>query len=506
MTFINNPKMKVKLCRKAKKRVNHFRSAVNKWVTKDKKVIYGVTTGLGKLKDSVINLEQQNEFQQNILLSHAVGLGPLFPRQIVRLAMLLRANVLARGHSSVRSELIERIILFINHHLYPHVPQVGSLGVGDLQPMAHIGLCLTGTKEGMMSYKEEEGNSEDILRKAGITPVNFPLEAKEALSLISGSTMVLAMTIYNHYQANQLCDIANMAAALNMEASRGKITALDQRIHQANNLQTEQRIAKFILNMLKNSEWTTDIGRKRLKENDPRVQDAVSIRSTVQVHGAIKDILNYIKTILEKEINASTDNPLIFYDGEQFESLSGGNFHGAHLAYAADFISIVLTDLAVISERRSARLLDFKMGYGLATNLIPDAGLNTGLALLHANATALVGEMKILATPASIESIPVKGNQEDHNSMGLGAARKTRQIAHYTKKVLVIELMLAAQAIDLITEKMIGLSLGNGTDKLHQWIRKFVKPVWKDRLILQDLEKLLTEIENGRILSLSDDI
>ncbi|MEH7342356.1 aromatic amino acid ammonia-lyase [Bacillus sp. JJ1532] len=499
--YIENPKLQVSLSAQAKDRVKLFRSAVDQWLVDEKKVIYGVTTGLGKLKNFVVDECNQNEFQRKILLSHAVGLGPNFPDPVVRLAMLLRVNVLARGNSGVRAEFIERILQLLNKGIYPCVPQIGSLGVGDLQAMAHIGLCIIGAPEGRARFQGEEGKIADILAKAQISPVRFEMASKEALALIDGSTMVLAAAIYTYYQVQQLCKVADMAAALNIEASRGELNALDPRIHEANNLQAEQETARVLRELLEGSQWTTDEGRKRLGEFSPRVQDAVSIRSTAQVHGAIKDVLQYIQSILDKEMNAAKDNPLIFHNGVNFESISGGNYHGAHLSYALDFMGIVITDLAVISERRSARLLDPAMSYGLPANLVANAGLNTGFALVHANATAIIGEMRLLATPASVNSIPAKGNQEDHNSMAMGAVRKLTQIIEHAQQVLAIELLLAAQAIDLIADEMHDLPMGIGTSTLHRWIRQTIEPMWEDRFILSDLEKMIEFVKSGQIVA-----
>ncbi|MBS4197054.1 HAL/PAL/TAL family ammonia-lyase [Lederbergia citri] len=498
--FIECPSIQVALSAAAIERVKHYRSAVDQWLLEDKKAIYGVTTGLGKLKDYVVDEHDQNAFQHNIFLSHAVGLGPDFPEQIVRLAMLLRANVLARGHSGVRVEMIERLLLLLNKGVIPCVPQIGSLGVGDLQPMAHIGLCMVGAPEGRACYKGEEGRSNALLKKANINPVQFKMKAKEALALIDGSTMVLASSLFEYYQVEKLISIADMAAAMTIEATRGELDALDSRIHEANNLFAEQETAQILAEFLKGTEWCTPEGRQRLGEFSPRVQDAVSIRSTAQVHGAIKDVLQYVKSILVREMNASKDNPLIFTDGVKFESLSGGNYHAAHLSYALDFMGIVLTDMAIISERRSARLLDPIMSYGLPANLIAGAGLNTGFALVHANATALVSEMRILTTPASVGSIPSKGNQEDHNSMAMTGVRKLMNMIDYAHQVLAIELLLSAQAIDLIAENMDGLAMGKGTTILHRWIRQSIEPMWEDRYILADLQKMISFVESGEIL------
>ncbi len=499
--FIENPQIVVKLAATARETVQAYRSQVEKWLVEEHKVIYGITTGLGKLKDYVVDEQDQAIFQQNILRSHAVGLGPDLPEQVVRLALLLRANVLSRGHSGVRVELIERILQFLNHRICPLVPQIGSLGVGDLQPMAHVGLCLSGTSEGRVRIAGEEGSAADMLSTAGIAPVEFPLAAREALALMSGSTVVLAYAVYAYYQAKKLSGLADLAVSLNLEALRGERNAFDERIHAARGIPAQIETAQNIRRLIEGSTWLSDEGRKRLGETQPRVQDAVSLRSTPQIHGAAKDVLGYVATVLSRELNASTDNPLLFADETGYVSMSGGNFHGAILSYALDFIGIVLTDLAVLSERRSARLLDPLASYGLPANLVGGAiGLNTGFALVQANATALVGEMRTLATPASVGSIPAKSNQEDHNSMAMGAARKAMQIIDRLKTVLAIELLCAAQAIDLIAEKMHGLRLGSGTKQIHQAIRQHIQPVWEDRYVKADIERMLMLVESGELL------
>jgi histidine ammonia-lyase len=499
--FIEDPSIQVALSPRAIETVQETRRQVEKWLTKERRVIYGITTGLGKLKDFVVEERDQAIFQQRILYSHAVGIGPYFPDDVVRLAMLLRANVLSRGHSGVRPELIKRILTFLNRGIIPLIPQIGSLGVGDLQPMAHLGLCLVGAPEGRVRFQGEEGSAEQALQKAGISPVRFPLAAREALALMSGSTMVLANVIYAYYKAKRLSRLADVALALNMEAIRGEMNAFDERIQLARGIPGQIETARNVRELLKGSEWVTEEGRRRLGETNPRVQDAVSFRASPQLHGAVKDVLHYVGTVLSREINASTDNPLFFSGESGYESLSGGNFHGAILAYTLDFIDIVLTDLAVLSERRSARLLDPAASYGLPANLVGGAvGLNTGFAQVQANAVALVGEMRSLATPASIGSIPAKGNQEDHNSMAMGAVRKTIQIIEHLQKVLAIELLCAAQAIDLIKEKMSGLSMGNGTARVYQLIRRHVPPMWEDAYVKADLEKTIRLVEDETIL------
>ncbi|WP_018130491.1 HAL/PAL/TAL family ammonia-lyase [Effusibacillus pohliae] len=499
--FIESPDIPIVLAPEAREKVARARRQIEKWLAEERKIIYGITTGLGKLKDHLVEEKDQEIFQRKILYSHAIGLGPTFPDEVVRLAMLLRANVLSRGHSGVRPELIERILTFLNHGVYPLLPQVGSLGVGDLQPMAHLGLCLAGMQEGTVRYRGEQGPATEMLGKAGISPVHFSFAAREALALMSGSTVLLAASIHALMQAKKLVAHSDMALSLSLEAMRGELAAYDPRIHAARGIPGQQQSARNVLAMLDGSQWTTEKGRKRLGERFPRVQDAVSLRSSPQVHGGIKDVLHYIETVLERELNASTDNPLLIPCDDGYQSLSGGNFHGGLLAYAMDFLGIVLTDLAVLSERRSARLLDPAMSYGLPANLVADGiGLNTGLALLQANAVALVAEMRVLAAPASIGSIPAKGNQEDHNSMGMGSVRKVLQMLDHARKVIAIELLCAAQAIDLLVDKMKGLSLGKGTALLHRLIRESIPPVLEDRYMVKDVERMIELLEGDELL------
>lgn len=484
-------------------RVAMARAQVEAWVTQERRVIYGVTTGLGKLKDFAVRAEDQEAFQRNILLSHAAGIGPFYEERIVRMAMVLRANVWCRGHSGVRPELLQRMLLFVNRGLTPQVPQVGSLGVGDLQPMAHVGLCLAGLPEGVLQIGGETGAAPDMLRQAGIAPVAFPLSTREALALMSGSTMVLAAAIDAFVQACHLARLMEVGLAFTLEAIRGEQNAYDPRIHQVRDNESQIATAAAVRALVDGSEWMTPEGRAKAGEQQPRVQDAVSLRSSPQIQGAMGDVLNYIESVLVREINASTDNPLLFPTEDGYESLSGGNFHGALLAYAMDFLGIVLTDAAVLSERRSARLLDPHGNFGLPANLAGDAvGLHCGMALLQANAAALVGEMRVLATPASIGSVPSKGNQEDHNSMGMGAVRKTRQLIDHFKHVLAIELLCATQGIALLEGKMDGLRLGRGTEALYRKIRETIPPLRQDRYLRKDLESMLKLMEGDDLCTI----
>lgn len=491
--FIENDQIKVIVSSKARERVSQARQKLELQTEGPGKIIYGLHTGLGRLKDYRIRSNEQELFQRNILHSHASGLGAYFDDRIVRLTMLLRANVFCRGNSGVRLALVQRLVDFINAGIYPQIPQIGSLGVGDLQPMAHLGLSLAGLPEGLASFQGKTGSSPEILAQAGIEPVAFQFAQREALALMSGSTTVLAAAIFAWHQAGRLVDLSDGALALSLEALRGEMDAFDPRIHAVRNIPGQAETAERVLRLLTGSNLTTEAARLPFEEELPRVQDPVSFRSSPQVHGAVRDALSYVESVLGREINASTDNPLFFENEHgELESLSGGNFHGALLGYAMDLLGIVLTDLGVLSERRSARLLDPGMSYGLPCNLVIDAaGLNTGFALIQANATALVGEMRVLATPASIGSIPAKNNQEDHNSMAMGSVRKALQIVDHLEVVLAVEYLCAAQGIDIIRKRLPGISVGAGTGTLHQQLRQVVPcmtgDVFTGRMIIDTL-------------------
>jgi len=502
--FLQADYTRVLVSEEAAETVVHTRNKVMEWMKNQNKAVYGFNTGLGRLKDFTVKESMQEVFQEKILHSHAAGLGVYFEDKIVKLSMLLRANVFCRGNSGVRYELVERLVKFINHDLYPAIPQVGSLGVGDLQPMAHLGLCLAGNEKGKIKYKGKVLSAPVAIEKAGIEPVKFKFATKEALSLISGSTVLLAASVYAYFKARRLLAISDATLALSLEAMRGEICAYDPRIQEARGMVGQIKTAANVRYLLEKSQFLDPKCRLLFGEANPRIQDAVSFRSSPQVHGAIREVLFYIRTVLTREINASTDNPLIFHNEDgTMDIISGGNYHGAPLAYAMDMLGIVLTDLGVISERRSARFLDPTMSGGLPYNLVNSTlGLNTGFALIQANATAIVGEMRVLANPASIGSIPSKNNQEDHNSMGMCSARKVLQLLNYLEEILAIELLCAAQAIDIIYQKNHKLKLGQGTRKLYTLIRKKVPFAKEDVYSRELISKMIKILKRGEVFKL----
>lgn len=475
---------------------------VKRWLHEGKP-IYGLTRGLGPLKDRCLSPEEEVDFQRRVLESHATGIGEPFRDEIVRLAMLLRANAASQGRFGVRPELIERNLAVLNAGVVPLIPWEGSLGSGDLQPMAALGLVLTGNPHGIAKYGDDEGPAPLILAMAGLEPT-FELDVEEALSIISGSTMLAAGTVWSLDRLARLGRICDAAFALSMEALRGETGALDPRIHDARGIRGQIEVARLARAMLAGSGWTTDEGRARLGEDHPRVQDAVSLRSTPHIHGSFREVHRFTSEAMAREINASTMNPLIFRNDEHpegFEVLMGGNYDGSHMAHLLDMLNVVLTDVAGLCETRSARMISPRASYGLPPNLVGgNAGLNSGMVQVQSLQLSIIGQMRQQAAPASVHSLSGKDMQEDHNSMGNSSLYDLQVNIELAEQVVAIELMLAAQAIDLIRETMHPYELGAGTRELHAAIRRRIDPVEDDRFLRDDLEAML-ELVRGRELS-----
>jgi len=484
----------------ARDAMTRARTQVERWLAEGK-VVYGVTTGLGRLKDWTVAPEDQEAFQWNILKSHAVGLGRALAPEIGRLALLLRLNVWAQGRSGVRPELADRAIAFLALGLAPVVPHLGSLGVGDLQPMAHVGLALTGHPQGRIWDGGEPAPAPAVLARHGLGL--FPLQAKEALSLVAGGTVLLAGALVAFRRARRLAQAAEAATALTLEALRAEAAALDPRIHAARGASGQTGAARRLAAWVAGSGWMTSAGRARLGESARRVQDAVSLRAAAAVLGAVQEVLAFGERALDAELNAATDNPLIFLpeaEGEA-EILSGGNFHGALLAYALDFLAVATADLGALSERHSARLLDPAHSFGLPPALAGGApGLNSGLTLVQAGATALVAELRILAVPASGGSVPAKSGQEDHNSLGPTALRKAGQALDHLETILAVELMCANRAVALTTAAMAPLALGRGTAALAARLSALIPPPGADADFSAELAAVTLLLRTGEDL------
>ncbi|MFE8701450.1 histidine ammonia-lyase [Cytobacillus sp. FJAT-54145] len=465
-------KEKVGMASESTQKVEKSHEAVKRIVA-DKKVVYGINTGFGKFSDVLIDQGDVKDLQLNLIRSHACGVGDPFPETVSRAMLLLRANALAKGFSGVRPVLIERLIELINNEIHPVVPQQGSLGAsGDLAPLSHLALVLVG--EGEVFYKGEICSANDALSKEGISPLT--LEAKEGLALINGTQAMTAMGVIDYLEAERIAYQSEWIASLTIEGLRGIIDAFDEDIHLARGYVQQIDVARRIRDYLADSHLIT-------KQGELRVQDAYSIRCIPQVHGASLQALDYVKEKLEIEINAATDNPLIFDDGEKV--ISGGNFHGQPIALAMDFMKIAIAELANISERRIERLVNPQLS-DLPPFLSPEPGLQSGAMILQYCAASLVSENKTLAHPASVDSIPSSGNQEDHVSMGTIAARHAYDIIKNVNHVLAIELICALQAVEFRgVDKM-----ASSTRKYFDEARRVVPTIAKDRQFSKDIERV----------------
>ncbi|MFH5836394.1 histidine ammonia-lyase [Proteiniclasticum sp. C24MP] len=434
--------------------------------------VYGVNTGFGKFSEVKIGKSELKTLQRNLIISHACGIGNPMRTEEVRGLMLLRINALARGYSGIRLETVETLKEMLNKGVHPVIPEKGSLGAsGDLAPLAHMVLTLIG--EGEAEYNGHSIPSREAMERAGITPVE--LEAKEGLALINGTQALTSIGALAFYDASRALKTANLSAALSMEALRSITTAFDARLHEVRGHKGQMDIAREILELLEGSSLVT-------KQNDIRVQDAYSIRCIPQVHGAIKDTLDYALDKITIEMNAVTDNPIVLNEDEIY---SGGNFHGEPMALLFDYLAIAVSELGNISERRLERLVNYQLN-DLPAFLAPSGGLNSGFMISQYSAAALVSENKVLSHPASVDSIPSSANQEDHVSMGNTAARKLRDIVENTRRVLSIEAFAACQAIDFRED----VKLGKETSKIYNKIREGVPFIEEDVIMYEQMNKV----------------
>ncbi|MCB2294126.1 histidine ammonia-lyase [Clostridium algoriphilum] len=472
---------KVELTMEAEQRVIKSRSIVDE-IVGNNRVIYGITTGFGKFSDVTISGDDCKKLQRNLIISHACGTGKSFSREIVKTIMLLRANALSKGYSGIRLSTLKTLIEMINKGVNPIVPEKGSLGAsGDLAPLSHMVLVMIG--EGEAEYNGEVLKGSEAMKKAGINIVE--LIAKEGLALINGTQVMTAVGVLAVYDSINLLKISDIAAALSLEALRGVKDAFDPRTHSIRPHKGQIDTAKNILNLTKGSTFITNQG-------EIRVQDAYSLRCIPQVHGASKDAVEYVKNKVEIEINSVTDNPIVTEEGDV---ISGGNFHGQPMALSFDFLGIAMAEIASISERRLERLINYQLN-DLPAFLVKEGGLNSGFMITQYAAAALVSENKILAHPASVDSIPSSANQEDHVSMGTIAARKGRDIIENVQRVLATEIMAACQAIDF----RVGYTLGLGTKAAYEVVRRYVEFIERDKIMYIELDKVTNLIKDGSIL------
>jgi len=485
---------KIKLSEQSIKNINNSRALVDRYVDEEK-VVYGITTGFGKFSDVIISKQDTKKLQRNLIISHSCGVGEHFSEDVVRGIMLLRINALSKGYSGIRLSTVNTLVEMLNKGVHPVIPEQGSLGAsGDLAPLAHMVLVMLG--EGKAIYKGEELPGKLAMEKAEIETID--LTSKEGLALINGTQVMTSVGALTIYDALNLSKLADISAALTNEALNGITDAYDEKIHKARNHIGQINTGKNLLDILNNSKMTTRQGEKR-------VQDAYSLRCTPQVHGASKDCFSYAKEKIELEMNAATDNPLIFTEEEQV--ISGGNFHGQPMAITFDFLGIGIAELANISERRLERLVNPALSEGLPAFLVKKGGLNSGFMIVQYSAASLVSENKVLAHPASVDSITSSANQEDHVSMGTISARHARDILNNSRKVIAMEMLAACQAIDLRGNT----GLGIGSEIAYNIIREEIPTLTEDRIMNEDIEqtenilkgeKLISKVEEkiGRVL------
>jgi histidine ammonia-lyase len=499
--------IQVKIATEAQEKIRRAQRAVEEFVERGE-IIYGVTTGFGAFKDKVISPEQTEELQRNVLMSHATGVGDPLDEATVRGVMLIRANTLAKGYSGIRLETLEALLALIDRGVHPIIPAKGSLGAsGDLAPLAHMSLVLIGKGEAF--YQGERMPGAEALRRAGLAPIQ--LGAKEGLALINGTAVMAAIGALTTWRAEGLSRVADIAGALSLEALHGMSLAFDERIHAVRPHRHQMDCAAHLRRLIEGSEY--------LRFDDSHhVQDAYTLRCIPQVHGAVRAAISHARQVIETELNSATDNPLIFFEdggkhrgGEhrsgQAVCISGGNFHGEPVALVMDYLAVAMAELGNISERRMTRLLDeggkprFSNQGTLPAFLIKRGGLNSGFMMAQYTAAALASENKVLAHPASVDTIPASADVEDHASMGCTAARQAREVLENTETILALELFAAAQGIDFRREMLGGdPRLGKGTAVAYELIRQRVPFLEQDAIMYPHIEAMRELVRSGELV------
>jgi len=487
-----NTSCKVTIAPSANRRMQSSRKIVDDWVRRDK-IVYGVTTGFGEFSDVKIDRDHLEELQENLVLSHAAGAGEPLPQEIVRAMMVLRMNTLAKGFSGIRPMTVEFLRRAFNAGMTPLIPSRGSVGSsGDLVQLAHLALSMMG--KGKVWYDGVVMDSALALKRVGLKPLR--LSTKEGLALINGTQMMTAYAALAVHEARELCKLADVAAAMSVEALKGSDGPFDSRIQELRPHRGQKESAANLRKLMARSEI-----RESHQAGDSRVQDAYSCRCIPQVHGASRDAIGYVYDVTSTEINSVTDNPLIF--PREKIHLEGGNFHGQPVALALDFLAIALSELANISERRVERMVNGSLS-GLPRFLSTNGGLNSGMMIAQYTAASLVSENKVLAHPASVDSIPTSANQEDHNSMGSVAALKVWQVLRNVQTVISIELMVAAQGIDFSRvdprSKEI-MRAGMGVQASYEFLRKHIGHLHHDRVLYDDIQSSLRLVQSGSLLA-----
>jgi histidine ammonia-lyase len=446
---------------------------------------YGVNTGFGRFVSAHVPEELGEELQLRLLRSHACGVGEPYPDDVVRAAMLLRVNALAKGYSGARVETVELLLECLNRGVLPVVPARGSVGAsGDLAPLAHLALPLVGEGEALVAGERLDGAA--ALRRVGLEPIR--LASKEGLSLVNGTQFMAAMTALGLVRARRLAATADLACALSLEALQGSRTSFAPAVHRSRPLKGQQEAAANVWRLL---EGSAIIESHRWCD---KVQDAYALRCAPQVHGACRDLLDYVEATVAVELNAATDNPLVLVD--EGEIVSAGNFHGQPLAFALDVLALAMAELASISERRTERLVNPSLSDGLPPFLVEEGGLNSGFMIPQYVAAALVSENKVLAHPASVDSIPTSAGQEDHVSMGNAAGLKALRVLDNVERTLAIELLAGTQAVEFLAP----LRPGEGADAVHGFVRERSARLVDDRSLSADIERVADEIRSGAVV------
>jgi histidine ammonia-lyase len=473
---------RVEISPSARPRILASRKIIEEIIARDA-VVYGVSTGFGKLSDVRIPHNALAELQLNLVRSHACGIGDPLSEPEVRAIMLLRANVLAIGLSGIRFEIIEMLCEMLNRRVYPVVPEKGSVGAsGDLAPLAHLALSLIG--EGDAFFQAERMNSREALRRAGLKAQR--LEAKEGLALLNGTQAMHAVGGLALLRAKRIARVADVSGAMSLEALKGTPAAFDPRLQDARPHPGQKAAAKHLLSIMEGSEI-----RQSHLEDDPRIQDAYSLRCMPQVHGAVRGALSHCEDVLQIESGSATDNPLVF--AESGDVISGGNFHGAPLALAFDYAAIAVTDLMSISERRIERLINPDMNEGLPAFLARQPGMQSGFMIAHVAAAALLNEARVLVHPSSVDNVPTSGGKEDHVAMGMTGALKFRAIVDLAENLLAIELLAGAEAL----QHRRPLKGGVGVERAFASVRKIAQPLSGDRSLAGDIARVAEAIRKG---------
>jgi histidine ammonia-lyase len=475
--------LRVEVAADALRRVAESRGLIERILAAGE-TVYGVNTGFGKLADVHVRGDKLAELQINLVRSHAGGVGQPLAEAEVRAMVALRANVLAKGFSGVRPELLELLVAMLNAGVHPMIPEKGSVGAsGDLAPLAHLALVVVG--EGEAFYRGERMAGGEALRRAGLKPVQ--LTAKEGLALLNGTQAMTAVGALSVARARRVAKLCDLSGAMSLEALKGTPAAFDERIQKARPHAGQIAAAAHLLRLLEGSEI-----RESHRQGDTRVQDAYCLRCMPQVHGAVRGVLEHVTGVLETEAGSATDNPLVF-PGADAAVISGGNFHGAPLSYAFDYAAIAMTDLAGMTERRIDRLLNPDINEGLPAFLAMDPGLSSGFMIAQIVAAALINECQVLAHPSSTGSIPTDGGKEDHVSMGMTGAIKLRQIVEHVERVLGIELMCAAQALEFRRP----LRSSARIEEAQAVIRGVVPKLERDRVLAGDIEAMAGAVRGG---------